>query len=100
MTQTTRRFARLYGDGSLNVSSESEDEARARHLLNASSDDDDTKLVLVEISILQDMGTPKLAVVQTSEADRLRAALAEIAQCSPKPGGVGQIARDALRIGT
>jgi hypothetical protein len=29
---------------------------------------------------------------------RLRAALEEIAELSKKPGGVGQIARDALRV--
>lgn len=32
------------------------------------------------------------------EVARLRAAIHEIADQSPKPGGVGQIARDALRV--
>lgn len=33
-----------------------------------------------------------------NERDRLRAALVEIERRSPKPGGVGQIARDTLRV--
>lgn len=32
------------------------------------------------------------------EIERLRAALGQVAEIAHKPGGVGQIARDALRV--
>lgn len=34
------------------------------------------------------------------EIARLRAALDEVARLCPKPGGAGQVARDALKVGT
>lgn len=59
----TRRLARRYSDGSFNVSTESDDIDRARQLLNASSDDADTELVEVDITITRSFGRPKLEVV-------------------------------------
>jgi len=41
-----------------------------------------------------------LEIALASEVLRLRAALDEVARLCPKPGGAGQVARDALRIGT
>jgi hypothetical protein len=67
------RFARLYNDGSYNVSTEAEDYARAKRLLSDSRDDDDVELVQVEIRVVQSFGKPKLTIV--SETPDLLAAL-------------------------
>jgi hypothetical protein len=62
----TRRFALLYSDGSLNVSSGGEDLENSRNKLMHSYDDPDTELVEVDIKIMVSHGTPKLKLVKTS----------------------------------
>ncbi len=63
MDALTRRYARLYNDGSLNISSEGEDVSRALHLLSGSRDDDDTQLVEIEMRIVRSLGAPKLQII-------------------------------------
>lgn len=65
---SNKRFAQLYSDGSLNVSSEGDDLVRARNLLCDSSDDDDTELVEVEISVIRSYGQPKMKIVKEHSA--------------------------------
>lgn len=60
------RYARLYDDGSYNVSGEAEDFQRAKQLLSDSRDDDDVELVQVEIQVVKSFGRPKLQVIPQS----------------------------------
>jgi hypothetical protein len=64
--QTTRRtrFARLYEDGSLVVVPASRDFVAARGDLIASSDDDDTELLELEVTVIRTHGKPKLRAVR------------------------------------
>lgn len=64
------RFARVYSDGSVNVSSEGEDYARALKLMVDSSDDDDTQLVQVEFRVIGNFGSPKIKLVASKDAVR------------------------------
>lgn len=61
------RFARLYGDGSMTVLASHHDWHSARRELLASSDDDDTELLEVEISVIRTHGKPKLVVTHERE---------------------------------
>jgi hypothetical protein len=42
---------------------------------------------------------PRLRLATHAEVERLRKALREVDRLCPEPGGAGQVARDALRIG-
>lgn len=53
------RIARLYSDGSFNVSS-SDDLEAGRRLISGSTDDADTELVEVDIVVMRNFGAPKL----------------------------------------
>ena len=97
---TERRFARLSSDGSFNVSTEGEDIDAARKLLSASSDDDDTQLVQVEIAIINWLGRPKLEVVQVDEVEHLRHLLREALNSRAPdyvPGDWSDRVREALQ---
>jgi hypothetical protein len=59
----TRRYARLYSDGSYNVCPEGQNHDQAIRLLSGSTDDDDTEIVLVDIIVVKRFGKPKLTVV-------------------------------------
>jgi hypothetical protein len=78
----TKRIARRYSDGSFNVSTESEDVDRARHLLNASSDDNDTELVEVDITITRSFGRPKLEVVPSDAKEAVVHAARRFSDCA------------------
>ena len=54
-----KKFAVLYPDGSLNVSSEGDDLLKARKLLAFESEDPDVELVTVEISVTDTFGKPQ-----------------------------------------
>lgn len=58
----TRRFARLYSDGSMNVDSGEVDLETAKYRLGISMDDSDTEIVEVEIKIVRNHGKPHLHV--------------------------------------
>lgn len=74
-----RRFARLYSDGSLNVSTEGESFERAKQLLSGSTDDDDTQLVQVDVRIVRSFGQPKLRLV--TGKDLIRETLERAMDC-------------------
>lgn len=57
------RIARLYCDGSFNVSS-SNDLEEGRRLISGSADDADTQLVEVDIVVTRNFGAPKLEPVR------------------------------------
>lgn len=67
-TARRTRFARLYGDGSLNVSHGAQDLVEARRMLCDSADDDDVELVEVEVRVVRSHGRPKLRVVTQQSA--------------------------------
>lgn len=52
----SKRYARLYSDGSLGVCPDDRDLEQARRELTGSTDDDDTELVQVEVKIIQMFG--------------------------------------------
>lgn len=60
----SRRFARLYGDGSLGVETPGLDLDDARKRLAGSTDDDDTEIVEVELRIVASHGKPKIKMVR------------------------------------
>lgn len=60
----SERYARLYGDGSFDVFSDTKDLETARRMLSCSSDDNDTQLVLVDIKVRQIFG-PKAIECKT-----------------------------------
>jgi hypothetical protein len=64
----SRRYARLYSDGSLGVCPDGRDLVQAREELSGSTDDADTELVEVEMRIVQTFGKPKLQIVREHSA--------------------------------
>jgi hypothetical protein len=60
----TKRFALLYADGSISVLNADKDLEQARKEFLASSDDDDTRIVEVDIKIVASHGTPKLQIIK------------------------------------
>ena len=68
MADVMTRYARLYSDGSLNVSNEGEREEKARHMLNESRDDDDTALVQIELTIVRRRGTRSRCSIRPPQA--------------------------------
>jgi len=60
----SRRFARLYDDGSFNVDSGAVNLEDARRRLGDSDDDDETEIVEVEITVIAHHGKKRLKVVK------------------------------------
>lgn len=64
----SKRYARLYQDGSLSVCPEGHDLKRATAELSGSNDDDDTELVQVELKVIQIFGMPKMQLITEHSA--------------------------------
>lgn len=59
------RYARLYADGGLGVMPAGASWEEARRNLLDSSDDDDTELLEIEITVIRTHGRPKLRVARS-----------------------------------
>lgn len=64
----SKRYARLYPDGSMSVCPDDKDLAQATKELSGSCDDEDTDLVQVEIRVVQMFGKPKMQIVTEHSA--------------------------------
>lgn len=62
------RFARLYPDGSLGVDAGGVDFFDARRRLLGSTDDDDTELLEIEVTVIRTHGRPKMQQVREHSA--------------------------------
>lgn len=62
------RYARLYADGGIAVMPAGMSWEAARQELLDSSDDDDTELLEIEITVIRTHGRPKLRMIRTHSA--------------------------------
>lgn len=59
----SKRYARVYSDGSMGVCPDDRDLAQATKELSGSTDDEDTELVQVDIRVVKMFGKPKMQLV-------------------------------------